>query len=115
MCALIDRCLNLVQMAEVYINENNILENSQVTFMVTMASFITSIVFIFLQSFFIFKYANIIINYGKNASVLGIMQIVSTNFCITLRTVVHETVNEIRQYYNNHVGFKGNKISFGIF
>lgn len=91
-------------MAEVFFNERKILEDIQVTFLVTLISLFTSIVFIFLQSFFIFKYANIIINYGKNASVLGIMQIVSTNFCITLRTVVHETVNEIRQYNNNKEG-----------
>lgn len=99
-CALIDRCLTLVQMAEVYKNRQSALQECQTTFLVTMVSIISSILFIFLQSFFIFKYANLIINYGKNASVIGIMHIVSTNFCITVRTIIHETVSEIQKY--NH-------------
>lgn len=95
---MIDRCLSLVQIYEVYANNNDAIKECWLSFACSSISNILSLIFIFLQSFFIFKYANIIINYGKNASVIGLMHIISTNFCVCLRTIIHETVSEIRHY-----------------
>jgi len=58
-CALIDRCLNLVQMLEVYINEADALKDCSTGFIINTFSVVTSILFIFLQSFFIFKVKNL--------------------------------------------------------
>ncbi len=99
---MIDRCLNLVQMGEVYFNEKKALEGIYLAFCFTAISVLTNIVFIFVQSFFIFKYANIIINRGKNVSVIAIMHIISTNVCIAFRTIIKETVSEIIEYNENH-------------
>lgn len=101
MCAMIDRFLSLIQMIEVYFNEPQLIKGCHATFAVTMISKIISILFIFTQSFFIFKYANIIINYGKNSAVVGLMHIVVTNFCVFFRTVVYETVAEIRHAHHD--------------
>ena len=97
-CAMIDRCLSLIQMLEVYTNDHDVLQSCKITFTITMVADILSLSFIFLQSFFIFKYANIIINYGKNFSVIGLIHMVCTNFCVSFRTIVHETVSEIRHH-----------------
>ena len=97
-CAMIDQCLSLIQMLEVYNNKHDVLNECKITFTVSMFSRMLGFVFTFAQSFFIFKYANIIINYGKNASCLGLVHIVCTNFCVSLRTIVHETVSEIRHH-----------------
>lgn len=96
-------------MAEVYLNEYEALEGNGVAFTFTLVSVFTSIVFIFVQSFFIFKYANIIINHDKNLSVIGIMHVISTNFCITMRTIIKETVFEIEQY--SHEKHTMNKVA----
>ena len=105
MCTMIDRCLSLIQMLETYINNPGVLEGCRITFVVSIVAKICAIIFIFAQSFFIFKYANIIINYGKNSAVIGLMHIVCTNFCVFFRTVVFETVAEIR-HHNGHVASK---------
>ena len=97
-CAMIDRCLSLIQMFEVYTNDHEVLRACKITFTITMVANILSLAFIFLQSFFIFKYANIIINYGKNMSVIGLIHVACTNFCVSFRTIVHETVSEIRHH-----------------
>lgn len=99
-CAMVDRCLSLIQMFEVYVNNHEVLHACKMTFTISLVSTMLSLVFIFLQSFFIFKYANLIINYGKNLSVIGLMHIVCTNFCVSFRTIVHETVSEIRHHYH---------------
>ncbi len=97
---MIDRCLSLIQMLEAYFNNHEAIQECKVTFIVSIIAKSSSLLFIFLQSFFIFKYANIIINYGKNSAIIGLMHIICTNFCVFLRTVVHETVAEIR--HNKH-------------
>ena len=97
-CAMIDRCLSLIQMLEAYFNNHEAIQECKVTFIVSIIAKSSSLLFIFLQSFFIFKYANIIINYGKNSAIIGLMHIICTNFCVFLRTVVHETVAEIRHH-----------------
>ncbi len=97
-CAMIDRCLSLIQMFEVYTNDHDVLQSCKITFTITMVANVLSLAFIFLQSFFIFKYANIIINYGKNMSIIGLIHVACTNFCVSFRTVVHETVSEIRHH-----------------
>ena len=98
MCAMIDRCLSLIQMFEAYLNNHDVLQDCKVTFLVSLTSTMLSLIFIFIQSFFIFKYANIIINYGRNMSLIGLIHIVCTNFCVSFRTIVHETVSEIRHH-----------------
>ena len=95
---MIDRCLNLIQIFEVYNNSDSVLEECRVHFVFTMISDILSLTFIFLQSFFIFKYANIIINCGKNAAVIGFMHLICTNFLVSLQTFIYETVAEIRHH-----------------
>ena len=99
-CAMIDRCLSLIQMVEIFVNKRDALQECYITFSVSMLAKLSSFLFIFLQTFFIFKYANIIINYGKNAALIGVMHIVCTNFCVCFRTIVHETVSEIRHHYH---------------
>ena len=105
-CALISRCLTLVQMLENYFNNHSAIIECKLTFTVAIVTKIFCILFIFLQSFFIFKYANIVIHYGKNTALIGLMHIVSTNFCLFIRTVVAETVSEIseiRHAISNHI------------
>ncbi len=99
-CAMIDRCLSLIQMFEVFANDHEVLQSCQITFTITMVANIMSLIFIFLQSFFIFKYANIVINYGKKMSIIGLIHVACTNFCVSFRTVVHETVSEIRDHHH---------------
>ena len=96
-CALISRCLTLVQMLENYFNNHAAIVECKLTFTVAIVTKIFCILFIFLQSFFIFKFANIVIHYGKNTALIGLMHIVSTNFCLFIRTVVAETVSEISE------------------
>lgn len=100
-CTMIDRCLSLIQMIEVYANNHQTINECRITFISSMVSKILSLLFIFLQSFFIFKYANIVINYGKNAATIGLMHLAVTNFCVSFRTIVHETIAEIR-HHNEH-------------
>jgi len=95
-CALISSSLKLVQMADIYLNNYEVMIECKYTFMVTLVSKILSILFIFIQSFFIFKYANIVIHYGKNTAIIGLMHIICTNFVVFTKTVVAETVSEIR-------------------
>ena len=97
-CTMIDRCLSLIQMVEVYANNHQTIIECRITFICSMVSKVLSLLFIFLQSFFIFKYANIIINYGKNAASIGLMHLAVTNFCVSFRTIVHETIAEIRHH-----------------
>lgn len=97
-CAMIDRCLSLLQMFEAYINHHSSIGECKITFVVSMLSKSLSLLFIFMQSFFIFKYANIIINYGKNFAEFGLVHIICTNFCVFLRCIVRETFTEIRNY-----------------
>ena len=70
----------------------------------------SNLLFIFVQTFFIFKYANILINYGKNASTIGLMHILSTNFSVLIRTIVSETVSEIRNHNVNLKNYKNSKL-----
>lgn len=120
MCALIDRCLSLIQMIETYVSNPTVLHGCRVTFVVSIIAKFTSIFFIFAQTFFIFKYANIIINYGKNSAVVGLMHIVCTNFCVFFRTVVMETVAEMKHlshvdhdhHNNSSTSFSGHKTPF---
>lgn len=105
-CAMIDQCLSLIQLFELYNNKHDVMHDCRITFTVTIIERMLGFLFIFLQSFFIFKYANIIINYGRNMSRIGLMHIVVTNFCVSVRTVIHETVSEIR--HHNHAQSHGN-------
>ena len=102
-CAMIDRSLSLIQMIEGLVNNNDAVNVCKITFMITMANKITSLVFIFIQSFFVFKYANIIINYGKNSAAIGLMHIMCTNFCVSVRSVISKTISEIQQYSQQQV------------
>ena len=95
---MIDRCLTLIQIYEVYTNNQHSIQECYISFICSMISNTLSLIFIFLQSFFIFKYANIVINYGKNVSVIGLMHLLSTNFCVCLRTIILETITEIRHH-----------------
>jgi hypothetical protein len=99
-CAMIDRSLSVIQMIETYVNNHSVIEDCELIFIFSIISKITNLLFIFLQTFFIFKYANIVINFGKNSAVLGMVHIVSTNFCIFIRTIVQETVVEIRHHHH---------------
>ena len=96
-CALISSSLRLVQMVEAYFNNYSAIIECKLTFTVTIVAKIFCILFIFIQSFFIFKYANIVIHFGKNTAILGLMHIVCTNFSLFTRTVVAETVSEIME------------------
>ncbi len=99
-CTMIDRCLGLVQLLEVYTNSPKSINKCPAAIVFTLLAQILSLLFIFLQSFLIFKYANIIINYCKNLAIVGLMHLVCTNFCVSFRTVVLETIAEIR--HHNH-------------
>ena len=107
-CAMIDRGLSCIQLFEVYVNNHKTIEECRVTFIYSMITNVTSLVFIFLQSFFIFKYANIIVNYGKNSGMIGLMHVLCTNFCVCIRTIVYETMAEIRHQkeHEAHRNFK---------
>ena len=72
-CALISSSLRLVQMIEAFFNNYAAVSECKITFIITTVSKICCIIFIFIQSFFIFKYANIVIHFGKNTAILGLM------------------------------------------
>jgi hypothetical protein len=98
MCTMIDRCMSLIQMVETFSFNKTAIKDCHITFMVSIVAKTFSVVFIFCQSFFIFKYANIVINVGKNSLAVGLMHLVCTNFCVFFRTVVMETVSEIKHH-----------------
>ncbi|CAF0784496.1 unnamed protein product [Brachionus calyciflorus] len=106
LCSMIDRSLGFIQMAEAYFNNHSLIEKCKLIFVLSMLNKITSLLFIFMQTFFIFKYANLVINYGKNSAVLGLIHLVSTNFCVFFRTVIRETAEEIQHHslikHKNH-------------
>jgi hypothetical protein len=102
MCGMIDRCLSLIQMTETYANNIGAIRDCDITFMVSIVNKCCSVCFIFAQSFFIFKYANLVINYRKNWLSVGLMHLVCTNFCVFFRTVVMETVAEIKHDKIDH-------------
>lgn len=103
-CALIDRSLSLIQIFESYFEDHYAMLSAEcrLTFYLSTIKIVCSFLFIFMQTFFIFKYANIVINYGKNSAVIGLMHIMCTNFCVFVRTVILETVAEIRHHYHEH-------------
>ena len=101
-CFMIETCLSLIQMLEAYMNNHSIIEECRETFVITVVSKIFCISFVFFQTFFIFKYANIIINYGKNSACISLMHLVVTNVCVSLRAIVFETVSEIG-HHNEHL------------
>lgn len=107
-CTMVETCLCLIQMLEAYVNNHSIIEECSASFIVTIVSRILSLIFVFLQSFFIFKYANIVINYSKNSACVGLMHLVVTNVCVSLRTIVYETVSEI-QHHNEHIKMTSTK------
>jgi hypothetical protein len=112
--AMVDRSLAIVQMTEAYANNHHTLTGCRITFIITFISIIASLVFIFMQSFFIFKFANIVINYGRNSAVIGLIHLVVTNLIVCFRTIIHETMAEIREH-NHHIEIiKGNNGSPGI-
>jgi hypothetical protein len=101
MFGMIDRCLSLIQMIET--NTNNIEAIKDCNIIVSIVNKSISTCFIFAQSFFIFKYANLVISYRTNWLSVGLMHLVCTNFCVFFRTVVMETVAEIRhEQLENH-------------
>jgi hypothetical protein len=102
-CCMIEICLGLLQMLEAYINNHEKFEECRATFIVTIVSKFLGLVFVLFQSFFIFKYANIVINYGKNSAFIFLMHLVCTNFCVSLRAIVYETVSEIQQHNIEHM------------
>ena len=104
MCSLIDRSLSLIQMFESYFDNqySALTPECRLTFFLSTVKIVCSFVFIFMQTFFIFKYANIVINYGKNSAVIGLMHIMCTNFVVFIRTVILETVSEIRHHYHDY-------------
>jgi len=108
-CALISTGLKLVQMVDIYFNNYGLVVECKLTFILTLVSKTLSILFIFIQSFFIFKYANIVIHYGKNTAIIGLMHIICTNFAVFTKIVVAETVSEIRelQHIMDLVSFNG--------
>ena len=89
-------------MVEAYFNNHLVIESCKTTFTITICSKIFQIFFIFFQSFFIFKYANIVIHFGKNTAIIGLMHIICTNFSLFTRTVVAETVSEILEFRHHH-------------
>ncbi len=99
---MIEICLSLIQMLEAYMNNHSIIEDCRETFVISVLSKVFCISFVFFQTFFIFKYANIIINYGKNSACIGLMHLVVTNVCVSLRAIVSETVSEIG-HHNEHL------------
>jgi len=101
-CAMIDQCLSLIQLIDLYNNKHDASKDCKTNFTVSIIEKIFSFMFTFLQAFFIFKYANIIINYRKNALHIGIMHIICTNLCVSFRTIVHETVSEILHYRHTY-------------
>jgi hypothetical protein len=84
-------------MIDIYINNYEAAYQCKFTFIITLVSKTLGILFIFFQSFFIFKYANIVIDFGKSTAILGLMHVICTNFALFTKTVVAETVSEIRE------------------
>lgn len=95
LCSMIDIGLNLVKLTESYRNGSNFVTQCKLTFIISILAEVGAFVFTFIQCFFIFKHANIVINQGKNIASIGLCHLVCTNFCVTLRSIVHETVHEI--------------------
>jgi hypothetical protein len=99
-CSMIEGCIGLLRKFEVYNLNYKLVEACKVTFIIAIISKILSLIFIFMQSFFIFKYANILINYNKKFAIFGLMHLVCANFCVTVRTIIQETVSEINKEYS---------------
>ena len=100
MCVMIDLLIGLIQNVESFLSSKNsrMIQACRVTLTVSIVSKFMSVLLVYFQSFFIFKYANIVINYGKKFAVFGLMHLACTNFCVLFRTVVQETVTEISLY-----------------
>jgi len=96
MCALISHIIHLIQMLEAYSNNNSDIFMCKFTFITTVVTKVSCVIFILVQSAFIFKYANIVLHSGKKIAIIGLMHIISTNFCFFVRTVISETAAEIR-------------------
>ena len=94
-CALVSHIIQLIQMMETFFNNEIAISNCKTTFGITIVSKVACVLFIFFQSFFIFKYANIVLHTGKNVAIIGLMHIICTNFCLFIRTVITETVAEM--------------------
>ena len=97
LCALLSGALKVIQMIDIYINNYEAAYQCKFTFLITFVSKTLGILFIFFQSFFIFKYANIVIDFGKSTAILGLMRVICINFALFTKTVVAETVSEIRE------------------
>ena len=96
LCALISHIIHLIQMIEAYSSDKGAIVKCKITFFITVISKTSCVIFILIQSAFIFKYANIVLNSGKNVAIIGLMHIICTNFCLFVRTVISETDAEIR-------------------
>jgi len=103
LCALISHIIHLVQMLEAFLNNKSDTFTCKFTFITTVISKVSSVVFILVQSAFVLKYANIVLHSAKSCFVIGLMHIVCTNFCLFVRTVIFETAAEIRNELENGV------------
>ena len=98
LCAMIDSGLNIVKYIEAYHQGSSSVFECMPSFIVYFISEICASIFTFIQCFFIFKHANIVINKGKNVASFGLCHLACTNLCITLRNIVQETVHEIHTH-----------------
>ena len=98
LCTMIDTGLNLIKLTESYRQGSKLVYSCMPAFTISVISEIGAWIFTFIQCFFIFKHANIVINKGKNIASFGLCHLVCTNFCVTLRNIVQETVHEIHTH-----------------
>ena len=117
LCALISHIIHLIQMLEAFSNDKGAIDKCKLTFAVTVISKTSCVIFILVQSAFIFKYANIVLHSGKNVAIIGLMHIICTNFCLFARTVIAETAaeinHEIHEYSHDiphHENYSNNSI-----
>jgi hypothetical protein len=98
LCAMVDSGLNLIKYIEAYRKGSSKVIECMPSFTISVISEMCALIFTFIQCFFIFKHANIVINKQKNLSSFGLCHLVCTNLCITLRNIVQETVHEIHSH-----------------
>ena len=95
-CALISHIIHLIQLLEAFFNHKGDTFTCKATFLTTIIAKVSCVIFILVQSAFILKHVNIVLHSAKIISMMGFMHIMCTNFCLFVRTVIFETIAEIR-------------------
>lgn len=65
-------------------------------------TFVIHLVFLVLQTFFLFKYPTVKIDGSESIARFGLMQVMATNVCLWLKTLVLEIMNEFDHLEDKH-------------